>query len=252
MSTEAGGRVDLDAFPARSRGSVSVPAGPLRFEPSIRPDGRIRILTRLPPDLARPYTAAARGLARTIEGRLSEAVVANRGRPWSPGLVEPWSVARRRLRRRLRAITPPDGRATIVRSDVLSCYPAIGPAAVAAALPAGDPRTLRLVRALGRIHARGGTGLPIGPAASAIVANAVLAAGDAAIAGTGARHVRWVDDVVILADGRRHAWRAFDAWRAALATAGLEANPAKTTIGAGPGELPTWARSPLGAAHDVR
>jgi hypothetical protein len=135
---------------------------------------------------------------------------------------------------------------------VLTCYPTIGPSAVAAALPADHPGTARLVRVLGRIHARGGSGLPVGPPASAVVANAVLAAGDAAIDATGARHVRWVDDVVIVADGRRHAWRALDAWRAALGAVGLEANPAKTAVGVDPGQLPGWAGSPLGAAHGVR
>jgi hypothetical protein len=140
---------------------------------------------------------------------------------------------------------------TIVRADVLDCYATIDPAAVAAALPADDPSAARLVRTLSRIRARGGSGLPVGPVGSAVVANAVLAAADAAISAAGARHVRWVDDVLIVADGRRQARRALEAWRSALGRHGLEANPAKTAIGSDPARLPAWAGSPLGPTRGV-
>jgi hypothetical protein len=177
--------------------------------------------------------------------------VANRAVARARDLVEPLPVARERLRRRLRAIGPPRPGWTFVRSDVRACYPSIDIPVVAAALPPGEPRDL-LVRTLGRIHARGGRGLPVGPPASAIVANAVLGAADRAIAGAGAWHLRWVDDVVIVADGRRQARSAFDAWRSALGSAGLEANPAKTAFDLDPGALPGWTGSALGAARDVR
>jgi hypothetical protein len=135
---------------------------------------------------------------------------------------------------------------------VRACYASIAWTAVAAALPAGDPGTPQLLRTLARIHARGAAGLPVGPPASGIVANAVLAAGDRAIAATGVPHIRWVDDVLIVADGPRQARRAFDAWRAALGRLGLEANPAKTAFGVDPGELPRWAGSGWGTPGSVR
>src|SRR5205809_1035983 len=60
-------------------------------------------------------------------------------------------------------------------------------------------------------------GLPVGPDPSAILANGILAIADrAAAAEAGGHPIRWVDDVVLVAAGRRSATRAFDAWRRAL------------------------------------
>jgi hypothetical protein len=202
--------------------------------------------------LARPYASAVHGLAPTIERSLTAAVVTHRWTPPAFDVLEPWVDARRRLRRRLRDLGRPGRGTTIVRSDVRKCYPSIGIAAVAAAMPARDPRTAVLLRTLARIQARGIHGLPVGPPASAIVANAVLGRGDRAIAASGARHLRWVDDVLIVADGPREARRALQAWRRALDEAGLEANPAKTSFDVDPRELPPWMGSAWSPAFDVR
>ncbi|MFN8232444.1 MAG: RNA-directed DNA polymerase [Actinomycetota bacterium] len=218
----------------------------------MRRDGGERWLTRLPADLNAAYSSAVDGLAALIDRSLGEGVVANRWSPCTADGLEPWAVARGRLGRRMRAIDPALRGSTIVRSDVLACYASIGRAAVAASLPAGDPHAALLGRTLARIHARGGAGLPVGPPPSGVIANAVLAAADRAVEATGARYVRWVDDVLMFADGPRQARRAFDAWRVALGRAGLEVNEAKTAIGVDPEELPGWAGSAWHASRRVR
>jgi hypothetical protein len=189
--------------------------------------------------------------APAIERALARGVVANRWDGGAAATVEPWTAARARLRRRLGELGPPSRGTTIVRSDVLACYPSIGLGAVASALPAGDPRAL-LLRTLARIREHGGSGLPVGPPASALVANAVLAAGDRAIAATGAWHVRWVDDVAIVADGRRQALAAFGAWRGALERAGLSVNPEKTVFDVDPRDLPGWMGSAWATSIGMR
>jgi hypothetical protein len=63
-----------------------------------------------------------------------------------------------------------------------------------------------------------------------VLANAVLHRLDVAIAGAGAPHVRWVDDVIAVADGRRHAGRVLDAARRSLDVLGLRPNAAKTVV----------------------
>ena len=82
-------------------------------------------------------------------------------------------------------------------------------------------------------------GLPVGPIASAVLADAVLAAGDDAIRVTGTAHVRWVDDVAIFAPDARTRAVAFEALRRAWASLGLQLHDGKTVLLDEPG----------GAAH---
>jgi len=72
--------------------------------------------------------------------------------------------------------------------------------------------------------------LPVGPEPSAVLANAVLAPVDLAVAAAGVPHVRWVDDVVAFVPGRRRAVRVTDAVRRELEAMGLRPNEAKTRI----------------------
>jgi hypothetical protein len=143
----------------------------------------------------------------------------------------------------------------IVRSDVRDCYASIGPGAVAGSL--GAARADRaavdaLLRLLDALRRHGVPGLPVGPAPSAVIANAVLADGDRAIASAGVAHARWVDDVLLFAGSAGEARRAFDAWRRALDAAGLEVSLAKTLFGVPPDRLARWAGSPEDRRLDVR
>jgi Reverse transcriptase (RNA-dependent DNA polymerase) len=199
---------------------------------------------RLPADLAGPYARSVADVAAAIERRLGPRVVANRLTTAGGGL-EPWTAARGRLDHAFGMFGPPRAGAVLVRSDVRDCYGAIGRRAVAGALGemASARRVGRVLAALDRIRDRGAAGLPVGPAASAIVANAVLATGDEAIARTGVAHIRWVDDVLLIAPSRHEARAAFEAWRRALAAVGLEINLAKTELDLDPAALPRWAGS---------
>jgi Reverse transcriptase (RNA-dependent DNA polymerase) len=70
-------------------------------------------------------------------------------------------------------------------------------------------------------------GLPIGPDPSAVLANAVLSEMDRAIRSTGARHLRWVDDIFLWGSGAdvRHGLRALEDVAARM---GLALHPEKT------------------------
>jgi hypothetical protein len=70
----------------------------------------------------------------------------------------------------------------------------------------------------------------VGPPPSAILANAVLSAVDEGLRQAGVFHMRWVDDVVAFATGRRGALSAMDALRRGLDRMGLEPNPSKTEL----------------------
>ncbi len=137
---------------------------------------------------------------RTVEGRA--AAVATRCPP---------SRRRGRVRRG-------DGRASVLPVDLAGRGGGSAPGA------RGARRSRREIETWLRAFGDAGVdGLPVGPPASALLADAVLAAGDDAIRATGAAHVRWVDDVAIFAPdrpvadvrrsmrsagrGRRSAWR---------------------------------------------
>ncbi len=245
----------LDAFPSRSLPPAPSPRPmPIRTELSTRPDGRVRLLCHLPPDLSTRYASLVGILAPAVERGLHPGVVANRLTTGPALAIEPWPLARARLRRALRAIGPATRAGTIVRSDVRDCYASIARGPVAMAVGAlTDGATVReLLVTLDRIRGRGCAGLPIGPPGSAVLANVVLAQADRAIAATGVPHVRWVDDVLFFAASRGEAQRAFDAWRSALATAGLEPNLAKTAVGIEPGWLGRWVGSAVERPSDVR
>jgi histidine ammonia-lyase len=70
-------------------------------------------------------------------------------------------------------------------------------------------------------------GLPVGPDASAVLANVVLAPVDRTLADEGIEHLRWVDDIVVTAADPRAALSAI---RRALERIGLRLNERKTRI----------------------
>jgi reverse transcriptase-like protein len=159
---------------------------------------------------------------------------ANRVVAWDPirgPILEPWRPARRRWRREVRRL----GSAApfVAVTDVRACYPSISPGVLTDRLRAlGAPETcVHEIGAWARVLRESGVdGLPVGPAASALLADAVLSAGDDAIRATGVAHVRWVDDVAIFARDARSRAAALEALRGTWASLGLELHEGKTVL----------------------
>ena len=168
--------------------------------------------------------------AAAIEELLSPAVMANRVASWS---VRPPELALRswRLERRLFAVRLAGlagRRAPIAFGDVRRCYASMSPAIVGDALRrAGIPTACELEGFLSSLECVGVEGLPVGPDASAVLANAVLAQVDRRLRDAGVEHLRWVDDVVL---SGVDASAALSVFRTALASIGLRANETKTRI----------------------
>jgi hypothetical protein len=169
-----------------------------------------------------------------VRRALGEGSHANRVFAWHPkdGLIlEPWRPARRRWRRQASRLAR-DAR-WVATTDVRDCYPSITAVVVAARLHTlGSPaETVDEIESWLRTFGDAGVeGLPIGPSASAVLADAVLSSGDAAIRRSGVEHLRWVDDVAIFATDRRTGLRSLDALRNSLSVAGLELHEGKTMV----------------------
>jgi hypothetical protein len=207
------------------------PTGPIRSDVVAKPGGGTRRLTRL----ARPDDARFRTLVDpvvpAIERRLAPSVFANRAaRGARPAALAPWRPAYRRWRRAVGDGLASGGAAIV--TDVAECYGSISPEAVGRALRdagAEAEHADAIVAWFGALASTGVPGLPIGPEPSAILANAVLARGDAALDLAGARWFRWVDDWVIVAEDLCEAERALEALALALARDGLALHDRKTT-----------------------
>lgn len=194
-----------------------------------------RELTVLHPSVAVRYVRLVAAVAPTVERMLSDVVAANRVASASedpPMLrLRAFRAERAAFGRRLAELVR--SAPCVVFADVRSCYPSIGPDAVSVALsmmrcPARPVR--ELVWFLRRLAGFGVPGLPVGPDASAVLANAVLASADRALEEAGLRHLRWVDDVIVAVRDRGEAARALVELRTALAGAGLRLNAAKTRV----------------------
>ena len=181
----------------------------------------------------RRFEEAVATVAPRVERALGPGVVANRSRPAGPTFeLEPWRIARRRFRNSV-AEAMVAARSVFV-GDVLDCYGSISTATVERALRrVGVPwaEIEHVTELLRSFHDRGVRGLPIGPEPSAVLANAVLAPVDRALADTSANHVlRWVDDVIVFAPDQRVAERAAAAFERTLREIGLVAHPDKCRI----------------------
>ena len=168
--------------------------------------------------------------ARAIEELLSPSVMANRVASWSvcpPELVlRPWRLERRLFAARLAGLAA--RRRTIAFADVRRCYASMSPSIVGDALDrAGIPTACEIAGFLAGLERLGVEGLPVGPDASAVLANAVLAQVDRSLREAGIEHLRWVDDVVLSGEDTSAALSVF---RTALATIGLRPNEAKTRV----------------------
>ena len=207
---------------------------PIRFETLAKRGGGSRTLVHLGMTDGRRYEHAVADVIPSIERSLRSGVAANRARVTGGRLeLEPFTLARRRYLRSLRAAAGGAARAAFV-GDVRDCYGSITPASVSSALrfvgaPPDHIEHLGVV--LHGFDSLGITGLPVGPDPSAVLANAVLVPVDAALReATGGAVLRWVDDVVVLARDVAEAWRAAAVFQRALGELGLSPNPAKCRV----------------------
>jgi hypothetical protein len=205
----------------------------VRFEPHVSA-GRTRLICRLDPRTEADYARPVARASAAIERSLGPEVVANR--------VDTASVARAEVRLRgwraersafRRAAASAFGQGLVLRADVAACYASISPPAVRDALDAcvADPRDVdACVGVLRRIAAAGVEGLPVGPAPSAVLANAVLAGADDVLRARGATFLRWVDDWFIGVRSQADAVTLLDALARALWRRGLRLNASKTRL----------------------
>jgi hypothetical protein len=192
-------------------------------------------LTTLHPALAARYASLVAAVAPAVEASLSPAVCANRVERAVPLASElsltPWRDERVAFGARLRVLARSS--AALVFADVRACFPSIGPDQVARALAAvGAVAADRdaVAAFLVRLRRFGVVGLPVGPDASAVLANAVLIPLDRAVEDLGVPHLRWVDDVVAGVASSSEAARVLVALEDAATGAGLRLNGAKTRV----------------------
>jgi len=206
---------------------------PARLDPIPKPGGGVRSLARLEPADLRDYRRLVGAFVPSIESGLSPAAFANRALGRGTGawtLLEPWRPARAAFRARLRRL---ERMGAWGRIDVKDCFGSIEAPALERALRrlGAARREIRdLLQLLEGLRIRG---LPVGPAPSAILANAVLAAADEALEAAGVRSLRWVDDMVVAGRDIDGVKRGLDVAREALAGVGLVANEGKTVFGDG-------------------
>ncbi|HZB01991.1 MAG TPA: hypothetical protein VE800_07780 [Actinomycetota bacterium] len=203
--------------------------------------GGVRWLTRLDPADEAAYQAAVTPLVGRIERSLGRQVLSTRAtidrRGWA---LAPWRPARTVWRSTIAAAiaAAPRG-STFLVTDVRDCYGSIVPRTIGSLV---GPTASAVVALLERLHDAGVCGLPIGPPASAVLANALLARLDAALRSPGVRHVRWVDDVVAWGP-RADVLRAMRSLQMAARSIGLELNEAKTFVLDAPDDVRAVARS---------
>jgi len=197
------------------------PARRIRWDRQAKPGGGERRIARLDPIDDETYRRLVTPIVPRLERSLGPRAFANRATGGAH--LRPWPAARRAWRRAVVAALAGEPHVVIVAADVRECYGSIRDAALAAAGMGEELRSF--LRALSDHSV---DGLPIGPEPSAILANGILAVADREAAAAGCRPIRWVDDVVFAAAGRRTARLAFDAWRRSLRDLGLEVNEGKT------------------------
>jgi hypothetical protein len=200
------------------------PRRPVRVVPTSRPGGGSRLLVELDAGAERAYRRAVAPLTPRIERSLRPGVYANRsvGRgAFRTTHLEPWVPAWERWARRVRL----SARGRLVRADVAGFYGSVRERALGLAL---GPEADAVLGALRSLWDEGVTGLPIGPEPSAILANAVLAVADRALAESGVESFRWVDDWLVPVPTSRAAGKTLSVLERALRELGLELNLAKT------------------------
>jgi hypothetical protein len=178
-------------------------------------------------DAVRWHRLAGR-VAEVVEPRLPGPVLANRTvGPWPSWRTRPLGPALAAGRRLARGLRGP----LLLRTDVADFYPSVRPSVLFAALVRlGAPHGVSGAAAdmLDGWGSEGSPGLPVGPAGSAVLANAVLASADAAL---GPRpYLRWVDDYLVGVASEEEALEVLDRLREALGRMGLQPARSKTAI----------------------
>jgi len=214
--------------------------------------GKLRWLATLSPEAAGEYATAVASVVSSAERRLGPEVMADRvrsGPSVGPPVLRlaPWQRARARWR--ASAVRGLEGttRALVV-TDVRDCFASVSADTVRRALReagAPGPAVERVVACLHAFAEEGIVGLPVGPAASAVLANVTLAGLDEALRRRGTRHLRWVDDVVAFAPSKADALLLLGELHRASERIGLELHGEKTRLVDDPAE----ARSILGASN---
>lgn len=208
--------------------------GPIRWELVPKPGDDVR---RLVVPSQADQLAFARSVVRALPAirRASHrASHANRIVAWDPArgpIMEPWTRARTRWRRDVRRLG--EGLRFVAVTDARACYASISPMVLTrrlVALGAPEPCVREIASWLRAFGELGVEGLPVGPAVSAVLADAVLSAGDDAIRASGAAHVRWVDDVAIFAPDASTRTDALRALRRTWASLGLDLHDGKTVV----------------------
>jgi hypothetical protein len=165
-------------------------------------------------------------VAGSLEPRLLPGVLANRSMAAASGsrLGRSLDRARREIRR-VRARSE-----AVLLTDVRSFYPSVTPrVAFEAVSGVGlQDAASRIAWMLEEWGSEGYSGLPIGPPASAIVANAVLTPIDAELASSPC--LRWVDDLAIGVDRSRRVPELLERLDLALDRLGLERAESKTHV----------------------
>jgi hypothetical protein len=191
----------------------------------VAPSGRERLLVRLDPPAAARFARAAR-----LAVPRPPAAPRSYGSARRPERHPRFPDERRAWRRAL--VSSVDVDPVVELGDVEACFGSIGERALRAAARAsgGDARPVLAV--LREVWEEGPPGLPIGPAASSFLADAVLALADDDAGRAGVTPVRWVDDVAFIGsrDGVR---RSVAAWSSALEALGLRAHEGKRRRPAG-------------------
>ena len=192
----------------------------MQLERWTSPAGKARVLTRLDPHERRRYE---RAIALAFPNTRPGASVF--GSP-APGRNLSLAAERRRWRAAIRARSI--GATSVLSSDVADCFGSIGERAIraAAARTGGDPAAL--LRVIRQYREAGGLGIPIGPAGSGTIADAVLSLADERAHVAGCAPVRWVDDVVF-AGSRDAVARAARGWQEALLELGMREHEGKRT-----------------------
>jgi hypothetical protein len=221
----------------------------IRAEVVAKPGGGTRLLTRLGERDRRRFDRAVAAVVSAVERGLADGVMANRARAGTRGVeLQPWASARRGFRREV-ALAARASRAAFL-GDVHDCYASIRVPVVERALgELGAPHddVAWVCELLRSFEERGVPGLPVGPAPSAVLANAVLAPVDRAMReATDGAVFRWVDDVLAFTSDRAGAQRAADAFHRALEELGLVAHPLKCRLTLDATEAVIGASAPSG------
>jgi hypothetical protein len=195
------------------------------------------------PDAGRWHALAGR-VTVLVERALPPTVLANRavggGRGWSLEPVGPALRRARHLGRRMASAS------LVVRTDVAAFYPSVTPSRANQALldVGAEGADARLAAAmLEGWGSEGYPGLPIGPAGSAILANAVLRPVDRAV--TPSPWLRWVDDYLIALPPRSGVEEILERLDESLDGLGLSRSAPKTVTAAPPAEASWLGRTSL-------